>query len=160
MTFNDGISSEGIPIPSDERLPMDRLELDISDIMTLDTNEDALQFNIAEYYKITFTVSAYTKQENTIFDETKDFVTLGFRLVDTDDIFFGTSEWIYYEEATQIIGQGIISVPSIASAFELVNLSPQTIYLSTPNLKYISSGSYFTNYLITIVIEYLGRQGA
>ena len=60
----------------------------------------------------------------------------------------------------QIVGQGIIAVENIANAYELVNLSPQTIYLDSPSLGDISSGSYFANSLITIVIEYLGRQGA
>ena len=160
VTFNDGTSSEGIPVPTTERLPLDRLELDISDIVTLDSNEETIQFNVEGYYKITFTVSSYVKQLNTDFDPTNDFISLGFRLVGTDNIFIGASQWGYYEEATQIVGQGIIAVESIANAYELVNLSPQTIYLDSPRSDYISSGSYFTNSLITMVIEYLGRQGA
>lgn len=58
------------------------------------------------------------------------------------------------------MGQGIIAVNDISNAYELVNLSPEIIYLDTPILGNISSGSYFTNSLITIIIEYLGRQGA
>ena len=105
-------------------------------------------------------VSAYAQQSNTEFDPTKDFVSLGFRLVDSDSLFIGASQWTYYDEATQIVGQGIIAVENIANAYELVNLSPQTIYLNTPSLNDISVKSYFTNSLITIVIEYLGRQSA
>ena len=160
VTFNDGTSSDGIPVPSNERLPIERLELDISNIVTLDSNDDTIQFNVAGYYKITFTVSAYTKETSEEFDPTNDFVTLAFRLVDKDDIFIGVSEWSYYEEVHQIVGQGIISVNDISNAYELINLGPQTIYLNTPDLQYISAISYFTNSLITIVIEYLGRQGA
>ena len=43
--------------------------------------------------------------------------------------------------------------------YSLVNLSPRTIYLETPELKYIKSDSYFTNSVITMSVEYLGRQG-
>lgn len=136
------------------------MELDISDIVTLDTAEETIQFNVEGYYKITFIVSAYAKQDGTKFDPTKDFVSIGFRLVDTENLFIGASQWTYYDEATQIVGQGIIAVEDIANAYELVNLSPNTIYLNTPNLGYISAASYFSNSLITIVIEYLGRQGA
>lgn len=124
VTFNDDTSSDGIPVPADERLPIDHLELDISDIITLDTNEETIQFNVEGYYKITFTVSAYAQQSNTEFDPTKDFVSLGFRLVDSDSLFIGASQWTYYDEATQIVGQGIIAVENIANAYELVNLSP------------------------------------
>ena len=115
---------------------------------------------MAGYYKITFTVSAYAQQVDTEFDPDNDFVSIGFRLQGKDEIFIGASEWTYYDEAVQIIGQGIIAINDISNAYELVNLSPQTIYLNTPDLKFIGSGSYFTNSLITIVIEYLGRQGA
>ena len=117
-------SSDGIPVQANERLSIDRLELDISDIITLDTNEETIQFNVEDYYKITFTVSAYAQQSNTEFDPTKDFVSLGFRLVDSDSLFIGASQWTYYNEATQIVGQGIIAVKNIANAYELVNLSP------------------------------------
>ena len=125
----------------------------------MDTNEETIQFNVEGYYKITFTVSAYA-QSDTEFDPTKDFVALGFRLVGTNNIYIGASEWTYYDEATQIVGQGIIAVENIANAYELVNVGPQTIYLNTPNLNDIGSGTYFVNSLITVVVEYLGRQGA
>lgn len=134
--------------------------MDISDIVTLDTTEETIQFNVEGYYKIIFTVSAYAKQDGTEFDPTKDFVSIGFRLVDTENLFIVASQWTYYDEVTQIVGQGIIAVEDIANAYELVNLSPNTIYINTPNLGYISAASYFSNSLITIVIEYLGRQGA
>ena len=160
VTFNNGTSAEGIPVPTNDRLPIDRLELDISDIVTLDTNEEIIQFNVEGYYKITITVSAYVQQENDEFDPTKDFVSFGFRLVDTENLFIGASEWIYYEEPKQIVAQGIIAVENISNAYELVNLSPKTIYLNGPSLGDISATSYFANSLITIVIEYLGRQGA
>ena len=58
------------------------------------------------------------------------------------------------------MAQGIIAVENIANAYELVNLGNQTIRLNTPNLGDIQSGSYFTNSILTMVIEYLGRQGA
>lgn len=57
--------------------------MDISDIVTLDTAEETIQFNVEGYYKIIFTVSAYAKQDGTEVDPTKDFVSIGFRLVDT-----------------------------------------------------------------------------
>lgn len=134
--------------------------MDISDIVTLDTKEEVIQFNVEEYYKIAITVLAYVKQENNDFDSTKDFVSFGFRLVDIENLFIGASEWIYYEESKQIVAQGIIAVEDISNEYELVNLSPQTIYLHGPSLGDIGATSYFANSLITIVIEYLSRQGA
>ena len=42
--------------------------------------------NVEGYYKITFVVSAYAESTTTEFDPTKDFVSLGFRLVNTDNV--------------------------------------------------------------------------
>ena len=85
-----------------------------------------------------------------------DFVSVGFRLVGTvDDIFIGDSQWIYDESFLKLVGQGIITVPSIANAYELVNLSKRSIYLNTPELKYINTKSYFSNSTVTIIAEYL-----
>lgn len=145
---------------SNERLPIDRKELDISGLITLDTSDEVIQFNVEGYYMITFIVSAYASADSTDFNPDKDFLSIGFRQVGTDNIFIGASEWSYYEEAKQIVGKGLISIENIANAYELVNIGPTNIYLNTPELKNISSGSYFTNSLVTIMIEYKGRQGA
>ena len=160
VTINDGTSAEGISVDAGERLPIDREELDISDIITLDTSEEVIQFNVEGYYKITFIVSAYVIPNGEGFDPETDFVSIGFRQVGTDNIFIGASQWSYYEEVKQIVGEGLIAVESIANAYELVNLGKTSIHLNTPDLKNISSGSYFTNSIVTILIEYKGRQGA
>ena len=86
-------------------------------------------------------------------------MSIGFRQVGTDNIFIGASEWSYYEEVKQIVGQGLLEVENIANAYELVNLGKYNIHLNTPDLKNISSGTYFTNPIVSIMIEYKGRQG-
>lgn len=160
-TFNNGTIANGLVVPEDERLPIDREELDISNLITLDTNDETIQFNIEGYYKITFTVSAYVLHStNSTFDPNTDFVSLGFKKVGTDNIYIGNSGYVTDEVAVQFVGQGIIAVNNTNDLYELVNLSKQNIYLKTPDLPNISSTSYFTNPLLTIVIEYLGRQGA
>ncbi len=161
VTFNDGTFANGITIQSGDRLPIDREELDISDIITLDTADDTLQFNLPGYYKITFTVSAYVLHTtNSTFDPNTDFVSLGFKLVGTDNVYIGTSQWVTDETAIELVGQGIIAVVDIAETYELVNLAKENIYLSSPDQKNTISNSLFCNPLVTIVIEYLGRQGA
>ena len=160
-TFNDGTHASGIVVQSGDRLPIDREELDISNLITLDTTDETIRFNIEGYYKITFTVSAYVLySSNSTFDPSTDFVSLGFRLINTDNVYIGTSQWVFNETAIQLVGQGIISVNNTANLYELVNLSKRNIHLNSPDLINTISGSYFTNPLVTIVIEYLGRQGA
>lgn len=51
VTFETGTSAEGIPVPEAARLPIDRSELDIGNLVTLDSNEETIKFNEIGYYK-------------------------------------------------------------------------------------------------------------
>lgn len=160
VTFNDRTSVDGIKINSNERLPIDRLELDISKLITLDSINKTIKFNETGYYKISFTVSAYPAVNDIEFDPTKDIVSVGFRQIDTDNSYIGVGQWVYNAEPVQLLGQGIIAVADKDLLYELVNLGKYPIYLLTPDINNIASKSYFSNSLITMIIEYLGRQGA
>lgn len=160
VTFNDGTSIDGIEVGSGERLPIDRVELDVSSLITLDAVNKTIKFNEPGYYKISFTVSAYPAVNDVDFDPTKDIVSVGFRQIDTDNSYVGVGQWVYNAEPVQLLGQGIIAVVDIKTLYELANLGKYPIYLLTPDIRNIASMSYFSNSLITMVIEYLGRQGA
>lgn len=156
VTFNEGLPTEGISINSLSRLPVERSELDIDNLATLDQTEKTIKFNVAGYYKITFVVSARIEPENP-FSSESDFITIGFRQINTDNVYIGTSKWLYENQYTNLLAQGILAVDNPANIYELVNLSSKTIYLNTPDIKHIKSISYFNNAIVNIVVEYLGR---
>ena len=158
VTFNPGTDIQGISIPVNSRLPIDRAELDITNIVTLDNGEKAIKFNNAGYYRIEIIASAYSLKTDTTFDPNKDFITIAFRQTGTDNIYIGGSLWTNDNVAKQIKMVGVIAVANPNNEYELVNVGNQTIYLNSPDIKNISSQSYFTNPLLTINIEYLGRQ--
>ncbi len=158
VTFNDGTYKDGIPVVTGGKIPVKRKELDVSNLITLDETNGTIKFTELGYYKITFTISAYPQVESVDFDPTKDFVSVGFRLAGTDNVYIGIGEWVFNGEAVELVAHGIISVADISNSYELANLSKQTIYLNTPDIRDISSVSYFSNPLVTIVIEYLGNQ--
>lgn len=155
VTFNGG---QSIEVLENNKLPFTRKELDLTNLVTL-KDDNSLQFNIEGYYKITFVISAYVPKAGATFNPKTDFVSVGFRLADTDNIYIGASKWINNETATQIVGHGIIAVENTSNLYELINLSNRTIYLNSPDIKDIGSESYFTNCFITVIIDYLGRQG-
>lgn len=157
VTFNDSMKVNGVDVLSNNRLPLDRMELNINDLVTLDSDNKTIKFNEIGYYKITFTLSAYPLVNGIDFDPTTDIVSVGFREVNTDNIYIGVGEWVYNGEPVELVGQGVISVVSTDSLYELCNLSKSTIFLETPDLKNIASSSYFSNPLVTVVVEYLGR---
>lgn len=156
ITYNTGAYPDGIIVSSGSRLPLTRVELDYDNLVELDTVNNTIRFNQIGYYKISFIVSARVLNQGT-FDPKTDFVSLGFRKIDTDNIYVGASKWIYNNEYDLISAQGIVSIENMTNLYELVNISPNTIYLNSPDLNYIKSNSYFTNALVNIVIEYQGR---
>lgn len=155
VKFNDGKNIDGIEVKSGEKLPLGRVELDVTDLITLDS--DTIKFNEIGYYKIGFTVLAYPKVEQVDFDPTKDIVSIGFKQTGFDNAYVGVGEWVFNGEAVELVAQGIISVANLNSSYELSNLSKQPIFLHSPDIKNINSISYFSNPLVTMVIEYLGK---
>lgn len=156
VTFNNNTTYEGLTINSLERLPIGRIELDIDKLINLNSNDNTISFNETGYYKISFIINARIMQNND-FDPNTDFISIGLREVNTDNIYIGSSKFIYNNSYNTLNAEGIISVIDTNKNYELVNLSKKDIYLNTPDIINIKSNSYFTNPLISIIIEYLGN---
>lgn len=156
VTFNDGTNVDGILVKSNSALPINRKELDIYGLINLDTSNNTIQFNEIGYYKIT-AIASLSLKKDTIFNSDTDFITLGFKVANTDNVYIGASEWRNDENARQIVMHGVIAVNNLDEQYELVNLGNKDIYLNFPDLNNIKSDSYFTNSLVTIIIEYMGR---
>lgn len=156
VTFNNNNTYEGLTINSLERLPIGRIELDIDKLINLNSNDNTISFNETGYYKISFIINARIMQNND-FDPNTDFISIGLREVNTDNIYIGSSKFIYNNSYNTLNAEGIISVIDTNKNYELVNLSKKDIYLNTPDIINIKSNSYFTNPLISIIIEYLGN---
>ena len=125
--------------------------------LEIQNNEQTIKFNLVGYYKISFIISARVLKTDTVFDPKEDFISIGLRLENTDNIYIGNSEWIYNEGYIQLKAHGILAVDNPDNTYELINVGPKTIYLNTPDINYIKSSSYFTNSLVSIMVEYLGK---
>ncbi len=156
VTFNDGTYPNDRPVPSLEKIPIERLELDLTNLVSLDSSN--IKFNVPGYYKITAIVSAYVLQIENEFNPSLDLISIGFGVSGTDNIYIGGSSFIYGEEERQVVIHGVIAVPDVSESYSLINLSNQQIYLSTPSIIDIKSNSYFSNSYVSMIIEYLGRQ--
>lgn len=157
VTFNDETHSNGIEVNPNNNIPLERLELDVSNIILLDSTNNLIKFNIPGYYKITFIVNAYPEVHTTDFDPTKDIVAIGFRETGTDHIYVGISSFIYNGKAGLVTSTGIISVVDTAVTYELANIGNYPIYLDSPLQANIKTKSYFANPLVVLTIDYLGR---
>lgn len=157
VTFNDETHPNGIEVNPNNNIPLERLELDVSNIILLDSTNNLIKFNIPGYYKITFIVNAYPEVHTTDFDPTKDIVAIGFRETETDHVYVGISSFIYNGEAGLVTSTGIISVVDTAVTYELANIGNYPIYLDSPLQANIKTKSYFANPLVVLTIDYLGR---
>lgn len=155
VTFENNYPADGLEIKELGIIPLTRVELDTANICTLENN--LIKFNKDGYYKITFIVRSYVKTTNP-FDISKDFVSLGFREQNTDNIYIGGSEFITDSTAKSIYAQGLLSIADTNKLYEIVNLSKRSIYLKTPDLQNINTNSYFVNAPVSLVVEYLGKK--
>lgn len=146
--------NDGIEVKIMEDIPISRKEIDNKNIVTLNNNK--IKFNKAGHYKISFKVNAYVKKDN-VFDPSKDFVAIGFKPNNSDNIYVGASNFISDEMPKEIIADGIVAVVDTNTEYSLVNLGKKSIYLKTPDLNNINSDSYFVNSPVLITIEYLGN---
>lgn len=153
VTYNDGTLDDGIEISPLEQIPIERIELDPAHLVSL--NNNSIKFNSIGYYKITIITYALPKLNDTPNPET-DFISVGFKLNGTDNVYIGGSHWIYDDSSMQIVIHGIISVENTNNEYSFVNLGKNNIFINSPKLKNINSNSYFSNSFVTIIAEYLG----
>ena len=139
------------------RIPLHRGELDTEKLCVVDTVHNTIKFNKVGFYHISFTVNAYIKNSQTTFNPTTDYISVGFRQINTDNTYIGASTFIKDQTPEQLFAQGVITVENSNNVYELANLTKQSIYLLTPQLENINSTSYFSNSVVTLIAVYLGR---
>ncbi len=159
VTYLENQTDEGQKVESKARLPLTRVEMDPNKYVTLNEADNTFSFNVAGWYRVTMVVSAYTNYaDDQAFNQDTDFVAVGLCEVGTDNIYVGSSQWIYDEFPIPMFAQGIISVPVPNKTYEIINTTNREIYLSTPKLEHTASKSYFTTLPLSVVVEYLGRE--
>ena len=85
VTFNDVVGYQGKIIEQNAPIPIERSEIDVSNLVKLNLDDNTIQFNEPGYYKITFSITAYLLSDTGVFDPKSDIVAVGFRQVGTDN---------------------------------------------------------------------------
>lgn len=158
VKFNLNEYPTGVEVASNTRLPFTQKELDVSNIITLNTDH-TIQFNKTGIYKLDFNVNAFGEMAGQEFDEGTDIIAIGFRKVDDTVIFVGESVFFYESKRVQqIIGSGTFIVNSTENKYELINLGKRSLFLKSPAQPNTLSTSYFLVPLIAMTIVYLGER--
>lgn len=147
----------GMEIKSGGRLPLKRLDISSTreNLIQLNSNEDTIQFNEIGTYEIIFTLNGNILQTEDPADIKTDFISVGFRAVDADEVYIGANDWSLNETPHNVTGIGLLRVTDVATAYELVNLQKKSMYLVGGNKKYTLTNSYFTTPMVTMIIKKL-----
>lgn len=148
----------GMEIASGGRLPLRRLDITSArgNIIQLNDLEDTIQFNEIGTYEIMFTFNGNIEQSTYPFDLKTDFVSVGFRAVDADEVYIGANDWSVNETPHNVTGIGLLRVTDLATAYELVNLQKKPMYLAGGHKSSTLTNSYFTTPMVTMIIKKLG----
>lgn len=158
VTLNDvdnTVPVNGLEVASGARLPIKRKEVDTANLFVLDSNDNTIQFNSLGTYEVIFTTNAYVQKTGTDFDASTDFVSIGFRAVDSEIIFAGANTWSAENVAINTVGIGIFEVTSIAEPFEIVNLQKKPMFINGGKINQTITHSYFSCPIVSILIKKL-----
>lgn len=158
ITYNNNYYTQGYPVDSNARLPIDRLEYDNGGLFSLNQQDNTIHFHKNGIYKVTFVVNAkVTFANDTSFNQFQDIVAVGFKKLNEDIIYAGACTYIPDQEPRTLVGQGLMAVADYNNeACELVNLTKREILLDTPKIETTLSHSYVLSPYISIILEYLG----
>lgn len=159
VSYNDNYKPNGLEVAINGRLPIDHKEMDPNNYCSINKAEKTFRFTTTGWYRVSIIVNAYAPYQATNFNRDTDFVSIGLKRLDTaDDIYIGGSQWNYDQNSLPIVAQGILSIADTDKDYSIVNLSKHPIFLYTPELEHLDTKSFFVNPLVSIVLEYLGRE--
>ena len=157
VTLNDttlSVPDFGYKVASKERLPIRKIQASTSNIIQLNANEDTIQFNEIGTYEILFNFNGYMDLNGSQFDMNTDFLSVGFRPVDADEVNIGVNDWSFNAVPHNVTGMGIIEVQDLVTPYELVNLhKSKDLYLLGAKKENTLTSSYFTSPMVTILIK-------
>ena len=151
ITANDDLDTYGIPISSNQRIPIEVKTIDIGSNFTL-SDDNIITFKKPGVYRVDFMIQAFSTK--TLLTPTNyGIVAAGFKKVGEPTIYVGGSTWDYQEPCTRLNAHGILSTTLENEEFELVNISTDQINLVSPNISNLTSISLFSNTIVTLIIE-------
>lgn len=149
------VTEKGLEIPSGGRLPIQRIQTTSNTNIVQLNDDNTIQFNETGTYEILFNLNGFLKTTTYPFDPERDFLAVGFRPADSNEVYVATNDWSFSEVPHNVMGIGLIQVNSLATAYELANLQKNPMILTGGNKDYTITNSYFTTPMLTMIIRKL-----
>ena len=151
------IPDTGLEIPSGGRLPIKFIHANSSreTILTLNSNENTITFNSRGVYEVIATFNGFVKFSGNSFDVKTDFVSVGFREVDSDNVYIGCNDYSSTPEPHNITMIGMLQIADATKPYEIVNLQKKPLFLIGGEKSQTLTNSYFTTPILTLIIKKL-----
>lgn len=152
------IYNGGFEVPSRGRLPiLEEHEFSVESPVELDKTNSTIRFNETGVYEVGFTFNGHTKIAQDEFDLNADFVAVGFRQVDSDNVLVGVNDWSFNEVPHNMSGHGLVRVDDATKSYELVNLHVRPLFLLAGRKEQTMTSSYMITPMVTMVIKQLQK---
>lgn len=151
------IPDEGLEIRSGERLPIKNIHdrSTTQGVVTLDAQNNTLSFLEGGAYEITATFNGFVKFPEGDFQPDRDFLCVGFREVNSDNVYIGVNDYNAQQTPHNITMQGILQIPNPTKPYEIVNLQKKSLFLLGGKKSQTLTNSYFTTPILTLIIKKL-----
>lgn len=124
-------------------------------MVELNPTENTIKFNEVGAYEIEFTFNGYCSQKTFPFDIDSHFVSVGFRAINSDNVYIGANDWSFSEAPHNVKGLGIINVEDSSVLYELVNLHKSSLMILGGNKQQTLTNSYYSTPIVTLIIKKL-----
>ena len=151
------VPNDGLEIKSGERLPLKDIHgrSVTPDIIELNSQENTLKFVEAGAYEVIFNFNGYVNYTQDNFNFETDFVSVGFREVDSDNVYIGVNDYSFNEVPHNISAIGVLQVADASKPYELVNLQKKSLYILGGEKSQTLTNSYFTTPIVSMIIKKL-----
>ena len=150
-------TDEGYKVASGERIPIKTFQATSSRISVarLDSDNNIITFTEKGTYEILANFNGYVKQTGDAFDPKTDFVCVGIREVDSDNVYIGTNQFTHLNIPHNITMMGVLQIADETKPYEIVNLQKKDLYLLAGQKDQTLTNSYFTTPLLNLIVKKL-----
>lgn len=151
------IPEDGLEVASGGRLPIKNIHgrSTREGVVNLNADENTITFLETGVYEIIVTVNGYVKFTNQDYNIKTDFASIGFREVDSDNVYVGANDYSPLQTPHNITMIGLLQVADNSVPYEIVNLQKKPLFIAGGEKTETLTNSYFTTPILTMIIKKL-----
>ena len=151
------IPDEGLEVASGGRLPIKSIHgrSTLKGVVNLNADDNTITFLEVGVYEIIVTINGYVKFTGQDYNVKTDFVSIGFREVDSNNVYIGANDYSPLQTPHNITMIGLLQVADNTIPYEIVNLQKKPLFIIGGEKAQTLTNSYFTTPILTMLIKKL-----